>query len=148
MNLFHVNNRRGALCLSQGMRMGYPACVYDARYLHNPHHTCRLLDCFIVLAWWLCDCQWYMRHDSHFACTLLWLADLNITFGVHKLQCILGSRYRWEFPPFLKATDSSVGLQNLAPCKETVEESSRYWKTKSSRKDLPLLIRVDICSNS
>ena len=25
MNIFHVNNRRGALCLSQGRRMGYPA---------------------------------------------------------------------------------------------------------------------------
>ena len=26
MNIFHVNNRRGELCLSQGRRMGYPAC--------------------------------------------------------------------------------------------------------------------------
>ena len=26
INIFHVNNRRGALCLSQGSRMGYPAC--------------------------------------------------------------------------------------------------------------------------
>ena len=25
INIFHVNNRRGALCLSQGSRMGYPA---------------------------------------------------------------------------------------------------------------------------
>ena len=24
-NIFHVNNRRGALCLSQGRRMGYPS---------------------------------------------------------------------------------------------------------------------------
>ena len=30
MNIFHVNNRWGALCLSQGRRMGYPACSkYD-----------------------------------------------------------------------------------------------------------------------
>ena len=26
MNLIHVNNRRGVLCLSQDRRMGYPAC--------------------------------------------------------------------------------------------------------------------------
>ena len=26
MNIFHVNNRRGVLCLSQGRRMGYTAC--------------------------------------------------------------------------------------------------------------------------
>ena len=33
MNIFHVNNRRGALCLS-GRRMGYPACVWS--YLPVP----------------------------------------------------------------------------------------------------------------
>ena len=34
INIFHVNNRRGALCLSQGSRMGYPVwkrCAMDER---------------------------------------------------------------------------------------------------------------------
>ena len=31
MNIFHVNNRRGTLCLSQGRRMGYPACIQQGK---------------------------------------------------------------------------------------------------------------------
>ena len=33
MNSFHVNNRRGALCLSQGRRMGYPAGTWRLKRL-------------------------------------------------------------------------------------------------------------------
>ena len=35
INIFHVNNRRGALCLSQGSRMGYPACLRAAASTHS-----------------------------------------------------------------------------------------------------------------
>ena len=37
ISIFHVNNRRGALCLSQGSRMGYPACFScDQAALRTP----------------------------------------------------------------------------------------------------------------
>ena len=35
VNIFHMNNKRGALCLSQGRGMGYPAC-YWAMGLKRP----------------------------------------------------------------------------------------------------------------
>ena len=31
INIFNVNNKRGALCLSHGRRMGYPASYWELR---------------------------------------------------------------------------------------------------------------------
>ena len=33
MNIFHVNKGRGVLCLSQGKRMGYTACMLVIPYV-------------------------------------------------------------------------------------------------------------------
>ena len=40
MNILHVNNRRGALCYSQGGRMGYPAC---RTYCISSHYNCVIM---------------------------------------------------------------------------------------------------------
>ena len=36
MNIFHANNRRGTLCLSQGRQIGYPACWMSTVSLWRP----------------------------------------------------------------------------------------------------------------
>ena len=59
---FHVNNRRGALCLSQGRRMGYPACISPfpngRRHVEGGHSQPNDLDKIWVHTgrWWTEQC--------------------------------------------------------------------------------------------
>ena len=45
---------------------------------------------------------------------VLWLADLNIVWVLPHSKSILGSRDRWEFTPFNKATDSPFARHWMA----------------------------------
>ena len=60
MNIFHINNRRGTLCLSQGGQMGSPMCIRISSS-HNMIHwysewtfiSC-YINCSFIVLWW----QW------------------------------------------------------------------------------------------
>ena len=77
MNILHINNKRGALYLSQGRRMGYPACDiygfllsgwFDRRSILSGNEA-RLLLCNLIRlpphtvltackCWWMCTTRW------------------------------------------------------------------------------------------
>ena len=71
--------------------------------------------------------------------TCLWLADINTGWEKLQLQCILGSRGQWEFPPFFMGHRESLCTAITAGkwlssglCKETVKESKQYGTTHIS----------------
>ena len=65
------------------------------------------IDCYTVVARWQWVCPWGRTHGLQFAgITFLWLVHLNIGWDCLVSHCIVGSRDRWQLPPFLDTTDS------------------------------------------
>ena len=72
------------------------------------------LECYTVLAWWHWDRQCGMKHVFQLAgITILWLVGLNMYWDCLVSYCIIGSRDRWEFPPFSMTTSSNGTIFHL-----------------------------------
>ena len=72
MNIFHVNNRRGALCLSQGRRMGYPAWM-----------------------WWQTNFLLWMPEHQHRSLTIVWMRYMLPDVHLCNLDLKKGSDEFW-----------------------------------------------------
>ena len=84
MNIFHVNNRSGALCLYQSRRMGYPACIglILHRWYQNRYSTATLFP--RTIAWNL----------SQFIFKLL---SLNYFMAAGVLEVLFSKRHHHNF---------------------------------------------------
>ena len=76
---------------------------HEVYFSRDSHYIGAALDYYTVLAWWLLDCHWGVRHAS-------WMIGLSkyrmgkpcLHWIMDWLQCILSSHDCWEFPLFFK----------------------------------------------
>ena len=123
MNISYINNRRGALCLSQGRQMGYPAwmccwtdiCSTDRAKRGDPR--C-IRDALIYIISLICGSWW--RHQME-------------TFSALLALCVVNSPVTGEFPAQRPLTRSLNGVFDLCQNEQLSKQSWGWWFETPSR---------------
>ena len=94
MDIFHVNNNRGALCLSQGGRMGYPAWVSGTT---------------ITVSHFLVFCAATVEHAKvkvYISFTHISMLSVSVDLRVQDVCPAFGNRRLWVLWYFLSVGDT------------------------------------------